>query len=133
MQEKVFIEQILWANEIAKPLIIHCVKAHHEVLLLLKEFNRTSPVIFHGFNNKLETAKKILDHGHYLSFGKQLLNPAIENIFSKISLEKIFLETDDSTVSIDDIYKQAAKIKNISTERLSLQIKNNLNRIFKII
>ena len=133
LQEKVFVEQILWANEIAKPLIIHCVKAHHEVLLLLKEFNRTSPVIFHGFNNKLETANKILEHGHYLSFGKQLLNPAIENIFSKISLEKIFLETDDSEVAIDDIYKQAAKIKNISTERLSLQIKNNLNRIFKII
>ena len=133
LQEKVFVEQILWANEIAKPLIIHCVKAHHETLLLLKEFNRTSPVIFHGFNNKLETANKILEHGHYLSFGKQLLNPAIENIFSKISLEKIFLETDDSEVAIDDIYKQAAKIKNISTERLSLQIKNNLNRIFKII
>lgn len=131
LQEKVFIEQILWANEIAKPLIIHCVKAHQECLTLLKEYNRTSPVIFHGFNNKLETANNILNQGYYLSFGRHIFNPAIENVFSKISLEKIFLETDDSDISIDDIYKQAAKIKNISTERLSLQIKNNLERVLK--
>lgn len=131
LQEKVFIEQIIWANEIAKPLIIHCVKAHHEVLLLLKEYNRTSPVIFHGFNNKIETANKILEHGHYLSFGKHILNPSIENVFSKISIERIFLETDDSDISIYAIYKQAAKIKNISTEQLSLQIKKNLESIFK--
>ena len=129
LQEKVFIEQILWANEIAKPLIIHCVKAHHETLVLLKEYNRTSPVIFHGFNNKLDTANKVLEHGYYLSFGKHLYNPAIENIFSKISLEKIFLETDDSDTGIDDIYKQAAKIKNMSSEQLSLQIKKNLECI----
>jgi TatD DNase family protein len=131
LQERVFIEQILWANEIAKPLIIHCVKAHQESLILLKEYNRTSPVIFHGFNNKLETANKILEKGYYLSFGKHLFNPAIENIFSKISIEKIFLETDDSDIGIDAIYKQAAKIKNISTEQLSLQIKKNLDCIFK--
>jgi len=131
LQERVFIEQILWANEIAKPLIIHCVKANQESLILLKEYNRTSPVIFHGFNNKLETANKILDQGHYLSFGKHIFNPVIESVFSKISLEKIFLETDDSDIGIDAIYKQAAKIKNISREQLSLQIKKNLDCIFK--
>jgi len=131
LQEKVFIEQILWANEIAKPIIIHCVKAHQECLTLLKEYNRTSPVIFHGFNNKLETANKILRQGHYLSFGRHIFNPIIESIFSKISLENIFLETDDSDSCIDDIYKQAAKIKNISIEQLSLQIKKNMERIFK--
>lgn len=131
LQEKIFIEQILWANEIAKTIIIHCVKAHQECLIILKEYNRTSPVIFHGFNNKLETANKILGQGHYLSFGRHIFNPVIESVFSKISLEKIFLETDDSDISIDDIYKQAAKIKNISTEQLSLQIKKNLDSIFK--
>ena len=133
LQEKVFIEQIKWANEIAKPLIIHCVKAHHETLQILKEHNKTSPVIFHGFNNKEEIAQKIISQGYYLSFGKQLMNPTIEKIFSKISLEHIFLETDDSDISIDEIYKQASKIKNISAERLSLQIKKNLETILKSI
>lgn len=131
LQEKVFIKQILWANEIAKPLIIHCVKAHHEALLILKEYNRISPVIFHGFNNKIEIANKILEQGHYLSFGKHIMNPIIENVFSKISLEKIFLETDDCDIDIESIYKQAAKIKNISKEQLSLQIKKNLESILK--
>jgi len=133
LQEKVFVEQIIWANEIAKPIIIHCVRAQQETFSLLKEHNITSPVIFHGFNNKETIAHKIIEMGFYLSFGKHLLNPSMEKLFSAISLDSIFLETDDSDISIDVIYKQAAKIKNISTERLSLQIKKNLENVFKTI
>ena len=130
LQEKIFIEQLLWANEIAKPLIIHCVRAHREILFLLKEYNNLAPVIFHGFNNNEEIANSIIDAGHMISFGKSLMYPNAENVFSKIPIENIFLETDDNEIIIDDIYKQAAKIKNISTERLSLQIQKNRNKVF---
>ncbi|HSN59572.1 MAG TPA: TatD family hydrolase, partial [Ferruginibacter sp.] len=37
LQQQVFIAQLLWANEIKKPLIIHCVRAHEDLLLLLKK------------------------------------------------------------------------------------------------
>ena len=131
LQEKVFTEQIIWANEIAKPLIIHSVRAHREVLHLLKEYNVTSPFIFHGFNNSYEQAKQILDAGGYLSFGKALLNPGMEETFSKIPLGSIFLETDDSDISIETVYRQASKIKNITAERLHLQIQENVIKVFK--
>ena len=130
LQEKIFIEQLLWANEIAKPLIIHCVRAHREILFLLKEYNNLAPVIFHGFNNNEEIANSIIEAGCMISFGKSLMYPNSENVFSKIPIENIFLETDDNEIIIDDIYKQAAKIKNISTERLSLQIQKNRNKVF---
>ena len=130
LQEKIFIEQLLWANEIAKPLIIHCVRAHREILFLLKEYNNLAPVIFHGFNNNEEIANSIIEAGCMISFGKSLMYPNAENVFSKIPIENIFLETDDNEIIIDDIYKQAAKIKNISTERLSLQIQKNRNKVF---
>ena len=133
LQEKIFIEQLLWANEIAKPLIIHCVRAHREILFLLKEHNNLAPVIFHGFNNNEEIANSIIDAGYMISFGKSLLYPNAEKVFSKLPIENIFLETDDNEIMIDDIYKQAAKIKNISTERLSLQIQKNRNKVFNTI
>ena len=132
LQEKIFTEQIIWANEIAKPLIIHCVRAHAEIFKLLKEHNRISPVIFHGFNNSEELANNIIQKGYTLSFGKQLFNPTIEKVFSKIAGDYFFLETDDSDYTIDAIYKQAAKIRNISADGLSLQIQQNLKRVFNL-
>ena len=50
LQQQVFTTQVNWANEIKKPLIIHCVRAYGEVLSLLQKNNNKVPVIFHGFN-----------------------------------------------------------------------------------
>lgn len=130
LQEKVFIHQIKWANELAKPIIIHCVRAHRQVLILLKEYNNHMPVIFHGFNNQIEIAHSLLKAGHFLSFGKSLFTPKMETVFSKIPAEFIFLETDDSDLSIQAIYQQAAKIKNCSLEKLSAQIQQNAKTVF---
>lgn len=130
LQEKVFIEQICWANDIAKPLIVHCVKAHRETLAILKEHNRSVPVIFHGFNNHEDIANSIIQQGYYLSFGKSLFNPSQEKVFAGISNDHLFLETDDSEQSIESIYTQAALIKNSTPEQLGNQIQQNAKKIF---
>ncbi len=132
LQEEIFIQHIKWANEIAKPLIIHCVRAHDEVLQLLKDYQCNVPVIFHGFNNKKELAEKIIKSGYYLSFGKALFNPGVEIIFNDLPLEKIFFETDDSDSTIESVYQQAGRIKNISLEQLSLQLKKNAQKVFHV-
>ena len=36
LQQKVFSEQIILANSLQKPLVIHCVNAYHEVITILK-------------------------------------------------------------------------------------------------
>ena len=132
LQQEVFITQILWANEINKPLIIHCVRAFSEVGALLKKYNNKVPVIFHGFNKSAGISKDILNDGHYLSFGNSILLPRNKVIFEKIPLERIFFETDQTNISIEEIYKEAAAIKNISLETLSLQIKKNVQLVFNI-
>ena len=50
LQKEVFDFQIDLANQINKPLIIHCVKAFETVLPMLKKVK--VPVILHGFNQK---------------------------------------------------------------------------------
>jgi TatD DNase family protein len=132
LQEKVFVMHIRWANEIAKPLIIHCVRAFPETIRLLKSCNNKMPVVFHGFNNNKEIAEQLLKEGYYLSFGKSLLQPNMENLFNHIPLNKIFLENDDSDIAISSIYEQAARIKQMPVETMAKEMKKNLFTVFNI-
>lgn len=131
LQEEVFIRHIELANQLAKPLIIHCVRAYPDTLKLLKDYRIHVPVIFHGFQSNEFIAKQILDYGYYLSFGAGLLNPSCETVFNKISLQSIFLETDDQEINIEEIYKQACCIKQIPLENLQFQIQINTKKVFK--
>lgn len=133
LQEEVFVSQLLWANEINKPLVIHCVRAFEEVLYSLKKQQNKVPVIFHGFNKNRILAEKLIEQGYWLSFGKALLHTNIQEVFAALPLDKIFLETDDATVDIESIYQSAAAIKNISTEQLILQIKKNTVTVFNTV
>jgi TatD DNase family protein len=128
LQLQAFQKQIDLAEEVNKPLIIHCVKAFNDVLALVKNVK----VIFHGINNKLSIIQPVIDAGYYLSFGKSLLgfNEAILNTFRETPLEQVFLETDDADVDIKEIYKSAARIKDISEKEIVLQIEKNFLKLF---
>jgi TatD DNase family protein len=132
LQQEVFIKQIQWAAQIQKPLIIHCVRAYDEVLQLLKQYQSGVPVIFHGFNKNLQLARQVISAGYYLSFGKALTKENIQETFAQLPIEKLFLETDDSPLSIKDIYHFAAKARSVSEETLSLQLQKNVTSVFGI-
>ncbi len=130
LQEKVFIRHIELANSIAKPIIIHCVRAFPETLKLLRDFKVNVPVIFHGFHSRLSVAMDIIEQGYYLSFGESLFKPYGEVVFSGIPPQSFFLETDNSNYSIYEIYNQACRIKNIPLENLHLQLHKNTRNVF---
>ena len=129
-QEKIFVQQLLWANEINKPLIIHCVRAYDEILLLLKKHQNKVPIIFHGFNKKMDTAQRIIQAGHWLSFGSALQHFRTREVFEQLPLNHIFLETDDGNLDIRTVYQLAASIRNITEEQLSLQLHQNVKTVF---
>lgn len=125
LQETVFREHILWANDIKKPLIIHCVKSFAELL----PFRKKSEVamIVHGFHKKRQTAEMLLAHGFHLSFGKAVLaSVSLQEIIKNIPAERFFLETDDSEVKIEEIYTKVAEIRQTTVEKLHQQILENL-------
>jgi TatD DNase family protein len=130
VQQKVFAAQIQWANEIGKPLIIHCVRAYDEVMTVLHKEGNKVPVIFHGYSKNASLAKKITDKGYYLSFGKAIENETVKEVVRSISINRFFLETDDATISIEEIYKQAAAALQIPVDSLSLQLQQNWNTVF---
>ena len=130
MQKNYFAKQIQLANEIKKPLLIHCVKSYAEVLQILKENKVSVPVVFHGFNKNAEQAEQIINQGYFLSFGKYLLDERGKEVFKLLPLEKIFLETDDSPVEIETIYKSAALAKQMDVLILKQQIEKNAKLVF---
>lgn len=130
LQQQIFSRQIQLANELQKPLIIHCVKAWAEVFSLLEKGSVNVPVVFHGFNKNKTLANTILEKGFYLSFGKSLKHQNQLDLLKQISMEKLFLETDDASVNIDEIYKLASNALSIDMNSLSLQIQKNAANIF---
>lgn len=133
LQQKIFCEQIQIANEVQKPLMIHCVKAFNELTACLKKMNNTVPVIIHGFNNNQNIANDLLKHGYLLSFGKALMDDTsnASEVIKHVGRKNFFLENDDSNVSIRDIYKRASEILGIEEPFLQEQLKSNYQRIFK--
>lgn len=130
LQQTVFAQHIQLANEVQKPLIVHCVRAHAEVIVLLKQIPIQVPVIFHGFNKSKELAQQLIALGYYLSFGKGLEKQQVQEVLAALPVGRIFLETDNSTASIAEIYELAASAFQIEKESLSLQLFNNAAAVF---
>lgn len=124
LQMLIFTEQINLSEELKKPVLVHCVRCFSELLHLNKISKPTVPLIVHGFNNKMELARQLIDGGFYLSFGAALLNSESNavKIFGEIPAERIFLETDDKDVAIECVYEKAATLKNVSVNALKESI-----------
>jgi TatD DNase family protein len=127
LQKEVFIKQLVLAKKYNKPVIIHCVKAFDELLIIKKQFPNIVMII-HGFSKSNALAKQLQKHGFYLSFGKHILKHP--EILKDLTIAKIFLETDDAAIRIDTIYDKVSKVLNISKKQLEKQLTENFKNIF---
>lgn len=111
-QINIFEQQLCLAQEFQKPVILHCVAAFEEIIQLKNKLKITVPMIIHGYSKNQILAKRLLDQGFFLSFGKNLIqNPKLALVFKEIPLDRFFLETDNSNISIQEIYAKAIAIK----------------------
>lgn len=125
LQESVFERQIEIANEVRKPLIIHCVKRFSQLMHFKKKAN--VPMIVHGFNKRKTIGDDLLQHDFFLSFGKSVLqNVNLQDFVKDFPLEKIFLETDSADFELRDLYEKVAELKNLDLEEFGLKITKNL-------
>lgn len=130
-QEWYFKKQIEIAEKYCKPLIIHCVRSFPELMKIKKETKSTVPWIIHGFQGNEQTVSQLLRHNFYFSVGEKLLtNQQKMDILAIIPTDRIFLETDDSEISINKIYSMASQILAIDNEILSGIILDNFKRLF---
>lgn len=131
LQLKIFLDQIEVANDFRLPVIIHNVKSTSDLIGLMKKGTNKTPWILHGFSGNLEEAKKIINHGGFLSFGKKLLTTTkTRQLFKHVEITKVFLETDASNLTISDIYHAATSIKKLELEEMKSILRSNFYKIF---
>lgn len=133
LQQMVFEKQLLLAQKYQKPVVIHCVAAFQEVIVLKKKLNISVPMLIHGFSKNSQVAKQLLDAGFYISFGKYLLlNTELEVVFKSVPDDRFFLETDTVEEGIEAVYNLAAKYKGISVKEIQKLVSSNFLEVFKI-
>ena len=131
LQKEVFKKQIQLSEKYSKPLIIHCVKAHQEIIKIKKEVNPKQVWIVHGFNKNKQLAESFIKNGIILSFGSAIIqNIKLQKVFLELPILSFLLETDSSEFEIQEIYQKASEIKNSSLEDLQEVIRQNFKRIF---
>lgn len=130
LQKYWFQKQITLANEVDKPLVIHCVGAYEEVLSMLKLAQSKVPVIFHGFNKSRDLMERIIQEGYYISIGKAIFIQEKREVFKHLNISHLLMETDAADLHIEDIYKSVSEVMLISMDSLKEQVELNINRIF---
>ena len=131
-QITVFERQIELSEALQKPMILHDVKSHNEILALRKKHKAKQPWILHGFNGTEQDIKQLTGQGLYLSVGESLLHSErkIYNSFKFIDLDYLFLETDMAEVGIEMVYEEAAKVLDIDIAVLKKRLFANFAQLF---
>lgn len=113
------------AEAVGKPLVIHAVKAHVQIIGMHKQMHPRLPWIIHGFRSKPTIAKMYTDEGILLSYGER---------FNAESLritppDMRFAETDESPLPIERIIKAQATALGIDDEAYTFRLTANMSHI----
>ena len=133
-QIELFERQIELSEALQKPMILHDVRSHNEIIALRKKHKAQQPWIVHGFSGTEQDVKQLIGQGIYLSVGESLLHPErkIHKSFKFIDLDYQFLETDMAEIGIELVYEAAAKILEMDLPTLQMRIFANFARLFKL-
>jgi len=132
LQQKTFEEQVVIAEKIGKPVVIHCVRAWDELLKAHKKLKPKMPWLIHGFRGKPDLAQQLVSKGMYLSFWFDfVMKPESLPLLKSIPKERFFLETDGADIDIKNIYNKVSKDLGIEIDLIKDQVYENFCDFFR--
>ncbi len=145
-QISVFENQIILANKLDLPIIVHDREAHFDTLKLLKKYKPKGVV--HCFSGSAEMAKDILDIGMYIGIGGVITfknSKKLPEVLKMLPDDRLLLETDCPYLSpepyrgkinhsgfITFTAKKIAELKHTDFESVLEQSSENAQRLFGI-
>jgi len=148
VQKEAFISQIMLANKLNLPVVVHSRDAMGDTIDVLKKHTPNKESLLHCYSGSIESAKILLGLGFSFSFGGVSTFSNAKNVVDVIKflpLEKILLETDcpylapvpfrgkrNEPKNIKYIADTIAKIKGVSIEEVAQITTQNAKRIFGI-
>ena len=153
--------QVKLAGELDLPVILHCRKAHDDLIEFLKSYKLQAKKlkgVVHCYTGDLKQAERFYNLGLYFGFNGLIFKrvPALpdpEEIISSIPLDRIVLETDSPYLAVpaevltkagsdfvernEPLYikyvaEEIARIKKISGEEVALATTKNARELFRI-
>lgn len=149
-QKQVFIKQIILADKLNLPIVIHMRDATGDTMQIIRQYKNhlNNGGVFHCFNASKEILDEIIKLGFYVSYGGAItFNNAnsLREIVKQTPLDRILTETDcpymtpvphrgeiNEPKNINLIIKKISEIKNIEILELEKIIENNTKNIYKI-
>ena len=130
LQKLLFELQLEFAEKHGKPVIIHAVKSWNDLIGYIKQAK--VPSILHGYSAGIELTEQLTELGCYFSVGKSALRMTsrFREAIQIIPLTSLFLETDDSSANIMEIYHEVSNIIDIPLDELKNQINENFKTLF---
>lgn len=145
-QIKVFREQIVLANELSLPIIVHCRDAVGDCMDILRELKPKG--VMHCFSGSEETAREVISLGMYIGFTGALTfknSKKAQRVAQYLPIDRLLLETDcpymapepfrgktcDSSM-IRFTAQKAAELKGMDCAELLVRTRENAQRLFGI-
>jgi TatD DNase family protein len=155
-QKKSFKQQVLFAQKLNLPVIIHCREAWNDLVEIIKQFHGLESKVYslksplrgvvHFFSGSKEDAKALIGMGFLISFtGVITFTKAYDEIIKETPLEKLMVETDCPYVApvpfrgrknlplyVKYVAERIAEIKDIGFSEVAQVTTENAKKLFKL-
>ncbi len=147
-QKEVLLEQMKISRDFHLPLIIHCRKAHADLISILKDFYKNQEYqergVIHCFTGGIEEMKEYIRMGFYIGINGIIFKMNLAKVIKEVPLKMILLETDSPFLSpflevgrnepffIKHIAKEVAKIKAVGVDIVARETTENAVKLFNI-
>ncbi|KZZ62577.1 MAG: TatD family hydrolase [Oleiphilaceae bacterium] len=143
-QLNIFEMQLELAGKLDKPVIMHSVRRHQEVLDLVKKCGLHWGVV-HAFSGSYEQAKQFVDQGLHLGVGGVIKRNKGKtyDAFKRMPVDALLIETDSpdmylpgnperqgSPLDILEILSELSEMKQLDKESLADALQNNCQKLF---
>lgn len=147
VQKNVFIKQLKLAEELGKPVIVHCREAHSDLIDLLKEhLTSKGRGVVHCFMGRWSQAQEYFNLGFLISFtGVITYVNDFDKVIRNTPLEKLMVDTDSPYMAPEPfrgkrnepryckyIAQKIAEIKGVSFEKVAKVTTENARQLFSI-
>lgn len=147
-QKAAFLQQIEWALEFDRPIVIHARESLDILIELVKAVGDSNlRGVFHCFTGDVAQAEAIMELGFYLGIGGVLTfkNGGLDKTLAEISLERVILETDapylapvpyrgkrNESAYIQEVVNKLALIKQLPSTKVAKITTENAQKLFNL-
>ncbi len=142
-QKRVFREHLALAKKTNLPVVIHCRRAHEEMISFLKKTDDYGGKgVLHSFTGKKRDVKEYLDLGLFLGINGIIFKMDIDKALREIPLERMLLETDCPFLSpvegvkrnepmlVEKVAERVSEVKGVSKEEVLRVTTENAENLF---